>query len=77
MKIRITYKDPDALQDCIKDALADLTIEGVNDEEMELIREKRQEEIAKMCGKWFEWGEYLNVEVDTEKETIKVLLAEE
>lgn len=76
MKIKITFKDPDALIDCINESLEDLKIEGVSDEELEGIKEQRLEEYKELCGKWFKWGEYLTVEVDTEAGTIKVLEAE-
>ena len=73
MKIEISFKDPDALLDCINDALDDLVIEGLTDYEREKVKEVRQREIQDLCQKWFEYGEYLRVEVDTEKETCKVI----
>ena len=73
MKIKISFKDPDALHDCIDTELEDLKIEGLNEKELEVVREKRKEEITDLCAKWFEYGEYLVVEVDTEKETCEVM----
>jgi len=73
MKLQISFKDPDALIECINDALEDLKIEGVNDEELETIKEKRAEEYQEICSKWFEYGEYLRVEVDTDNKTCVVL----
>jgi hypothetical protein len=74
MKLQITMKDPDALRDCIEDVLRDLLIDGVSEYEMKQIRETRLEEIKDMAiRKWFNWGEYLNAEIDTDKETCLVL----
>lgn len=72
MKIEITLKDPDVLYDAIDDALEEFNIEGTNEEELESVKKVRKEKIMELCGKWFEYGEYLTVEVDTEKETCVV-----
>lgn len=73
MKVQITFKDPDALQDCINDAVQDLEVEGITESELEAVREKRGEKIKDLCQRWFKWGEYLTVEIDTETETIAVV----
>ena len=73
MKILITLKDPDALQIAIDDYLEDLKIDGVSEDELEAVKEKRKEEIEEICRKWFEYGECLNVEVDIAKKTIQIL----
>jgi hypothetical protein len=74
MIIRVTMKDPDTLNDCIEDALMDLKIEGLSDDEIKQIRETRLDEIKSMAiRKWFNWGEYLSVDIDTEKEICTVV----
>lgn len=73
MKFTVTMKDPDTLQDAIADAVKGIVIDGTDPEEMEMIREHREQEINAMCGKWFEWGEYLRVEIDTELKTCVVV----
>lgn len=73
MKIKITFKDPDALLDCIDDAIEDLEIKGLDEDELAAVKEEKKDKAMELCGKWFEYGEYLTVEVDTEKETCKVL----
>ena len=74
MKIKVTMKDPDTLQDAIIDAFKNLSIDGVNDEEIEAIRQRRGEAINDMATrKWFEYGEYLTVEIDTEAQTCIVV----
>lgn len=35
--------------------------------------EARREKVAKLCSKWFRYGEYLAVEIDTEAGTCTVL----
>ncbi|MEW6291270.1 MAG: hypothetical protein AB1545_15625 [Thermodesulfobacteriota bacterium] len=72
MKIEITLKDPDVLYDAIDYALEELQVSGVNEEEIEVIKKKRKESIMELCGKWFEYGEYLTVIVDTETESCVV-----
>lgn len=73
MKFVVQMKDPDTLQDAIADAVKRLTIEGLDATEMQMVREHREEEINKICGKWWEFGEYLRVEVDTDLGTCTVL----
>ena len=73
MKFTVNMKDPDTLQDAIEDAVREINIEGVTPDELEVIRDKRKEKISELCGRWFEWGEYLRVEIDTEAETCTVV----
>lgn len=73
MKVKITFKDPDALLDCIQESVDEIFIDDILEEELENIRELRKKKISEICGKWFEYGEYLKVEVDTEEQTCKVL----
>lgn len=68
MKFQIVLKDPDTLYDAIDDSLASLSVDGLSEEELEAVRKERKESIRDLCSKWFEYGEYLTVEVDTEKE---------
>lgn len=73
MKFRITMKDPDCVYDAVQDAMKDLKIDGVSEDEMVELREKREEQTRDLCDKWFEYGEYLTVEVDTEAKTCTVI----
>jgi hypothetical protein len=73
MIFRVTMKDPDTLHDAIQDAVAKLPMNGLDDDEAELVREKRAEKVGELCGKWFEWGEYLTVEIDTTSGTCRVI----
>ena len=64
-KLRLTFKDPDALTDQIeehvRDSLSDLGLDG---EEMGAIVSKRAEKVGEMVAGWFEYGEYIHVEID-------------
>jgi len=73
MKFKVTMKNPDALIDSITEAVKDLSSDGIEEDEIEDFKETRIEEVKSICAKWFKWGEYLTVEVDTEDETCVVL----
>lgn len=73
MKIKITLKDTDTLYDAINENVEDLKIEGVSDEELEGVRELRKEEYKQIASKWFEYDEYLTVEMDTSDKTLRVV----
>ena len=80
MRVKVTFKDPDALWDCIQEGVSNElegTIKGLNDEEYQEIIEKRSEEVRSQVGKWFKYGEYLTVEIDTEKDSIAVIEEED
>ena len=73
MKIKITFKDPDALHDCIETSLDETDYGNLSQAEVEAVRAIRHQEIRDLCATWFEYGEYLTVEVDTETETCTVV----
>ena len=58
MKIRITMKTPDALNDSISDA------------ELE---EEDEEVVRKIANQYFSYGEYVTIEIDTEFESIALV----
>lgn len=72
MKFKVTLKDPDTLSDAIANAIKD-DVEGIADaEERDAISEVRAERASRVAAKWFRYGEYLTVEIDTEAESIRV-----
>lgn len=74
MKFKVHMKDPDTLHDAIKAAVREeLNKTDLPEDEKELLEESRQEKISDICRKWFEYGEYLTVEIDTEQETCAVV----
>lgn len=74
MKFEITMKDPDGVYDCMQDAAKEWAaqVTGVDEDEREGLVESKHEKLQEICKKWFEYGEYLTVEIDTEAETITV-----
>lgn len=65
MKFTVTLKTPDVLEDSINEAINNLPDPDQDQES--------KDEILKKCGQWFEYGECLTVEIDTEKNTCTVL----
>lgn len=73
MKFRVTMKDPDTLHDAIQEAVeAEVKSLNLPADEAEAISEKRREKIDDICRKWFGYGEYLTVEIDTDAKTCTV-----
>lgn len=74
MKFKVMMKNPDALDEAIDEAVeASLDNTPVSEDEREMLAESRRDEIRTLCGKWFEYGEYLRVEVDTVAETCTIV----
>lgn len=67
MKFRVTMKNPDALYDGIRDAVSDE--HGVLDK----TGSNKVRAVYESCKRWFDNGEYLTVEVDTEEGTCVVV----
>lgn len=73
MKFTVTMKDPDTLREAIADAVnIDLCASGLEADEQELLGDSRKQKIATLCDKWFWYGEFLAVEIDTEAGTCTV-----
>lgn len=73
MKFTVSMKDPDVLHDAITEAVGALQFEGLSEDEAGVVREKRVESISELASRWFEYGEYLRVEIDTDAKTCTVL----
>lgn len=82
MKIRVTMKTPDALDETIREVIrskmASEIDDGRNANELlsnidESILEQHIYEIGVLCQKWFRYGECLTVEIDTEAQTCVVV----
>lgn len=75
MIFRVTMKDPDSLYDGIEEAL-DLPENrptGIDDGEWKEVKERRKEKYSDIASQWFTYGEYLTVEIDTDKRSIEVI----
>lgn len=74
MKIKVTMKDPDTMHDAVQEAVQiEVEAMGLSDDEAERIIELRADKIREKMAKWFEYGEYLEVEFDTDAMTATVL----
>lgn len=74
MIFRVTFKDPDSLHDAIKDAVKeDVAKLALDAEESEAVSEIRTQSTKELCQKWFEYSEYITVEIDTELKTCTVV----
>lgn len=74
MKFRITLKDPDGFYEGIRDA-AESSLKkekGLSAEERESLIESRVEKIGESLKKWVEYGEYVDIEFDTDAMTATV-----
>jgi len=74
-KFRVTMKNPDAVYEAVDQAAIDEVdlIEGLSEEERSELCESKRSSINESISKWFEYEEYLTVEVDTESGTCVVV----
>lgn len=72
MKIKITFKDPDAVYDAIKAAVLDNIPSGLTEEEVELISDNRIHDTASRLGRWLTFNELITIEFDLDKGTAVV-----
>ncbi len=74
MKFRIQMKSPDAVGNALDEAARREVneIEGLTDAERDLIYAERRSRLSDMCNRWFEYSEFLEVEIDTVTETCLV-----
>lgn len=74
MKIKITFKDPDAVPNCLYDKVRKQVDElKLSDAETDAVCEIRMNEIEKRLAAWLKYGEYITVEFDLENMTATVL----
>jgi len=75
MKFKITMKDPDGFYDSVQDAAEEWAnqVTGVDDDERENLVESKREKLGEILKQWFEYSEYLVVEIDTDANTIAVV----
>ena len=74
MKFKITMKDPDGFHDSVTEAIKDMTrgIEGITEDEREAMEESRRETLNGIARQWFEYNEYVTIEIDTDAMTATV-----
>lgn len=74
MKFKVYIKDADVLQDAAEDAVnEELKNSGLAEDEQEAVRDIRVEKALDIASAWWEYGEYITVEIDTDEKTIRVV----
>ena len=71
MKLRLTFKTPDAEEQAIRDALDDAF--DCNREDREEARMEARLAAEQLLGKYLRFGEYVTLEADTEEGTVIVV----
>ena len=75
MKFTITMKDPDGVSDSLDEAAREAAalVTGIDEDERKAMAESKRDKFYNLMGKWFRYGEYLDVEIDTDAGTCTVL----
>lgn len=75
MKFQVTMKDSDTLHEAIRSAVKEDLCQQADlaTDEREVLRGMREKKIAEVCDKWFEYSEYVTIEIDTEAKTAVVV----
>lgn len=67
-------KDPDSMYDAVSEAAeAEIDELPLDEDEKESVLEVRKEKYAEIVGRFFEYGEYLTIEVDTDREKARIM----
>jgi len=82
MKMYVRFKDPDQLGESISETQCALQSElqkklGLSKAGAEVEAEQRMKAFDNLISTYFEWGEYLTVELDSENQTIRVIAKDE
>jgi len=79
MKVQITFKNPDAIDNGIDEAItSEKLVEALGEDDIEdfvEVEESIREDVKVDLAKWISYNEYVTIEFDTEAETAKVLEA--
>jgi len=76
MQFRVTMKTPDALEEALTEAVVQSGISGDSGEDIYCKQVDAIQDTTALCRKWFEHGECLTVEIDTEAQTCTVVPVE-
>lgn len=72
--IRVTLKDPDTMYDAVQEYVEEeLKKSDLPEDEQEAVKELREEKYREACYVFFEYGEYLTIDIDTDKQTATVI----
>lgn len=74
MKLTITMKDPDGFYESFKDSVrASVDSLGLSSDEANAVYEVRAEQVREKLSRWFEYDEYVTIEVDLDAMTATVV----
>lgn len=74
MKFRVMMKDPDGPYECIREAAEEsLASMNLDDEDREAILPNRVRKLEECTDEWLKYGEYVELEFDTEEKTCTVV----
>lgn len=76
MKFRITFKDPDGVSNCLREAANEsfrALAPSMTEEELEGAIDMRYDAMLDALGKWIKWGEYITIEFDPIAKTATVI----
>lgn len=76
MKLQVTFKDPDAFYEPIKEKVQELLKDNPLTKYIEntsAVKDEIYQSIIDKLGPWVEYGEYLTVEFDLEANTASVV----
>jgi hypothetical protein len=79
MKFKITFKDPDAVYDAVRDEVisqVNSTVSLEPSEKADIIESRTEKTIDKLK-RWIMYGEYVTIEFDTDADTATVVPANE
>ena len=74
MKVLITMKNPDCIDDAVNQAaqVSAGIVENISADERAELVESDREDIKEHIKKWVKYGEYITVEIDTVLQTARV-----
>ncbi len=73
MKFQITLKDPDGVYEGILAAVRNSKPEGILKDTLEEVESLQVECLSNIVGKWFDYLEYVTLEIDTDLMTATVV----
>lgn len=75
MKIQLVFKNPDVIYEAIDEFEEKLreTRDDLTEDEIQQRVEECREEVKEVAAKWLEYGEYVNLEIDTIAKTCTVI----
>lgn len=76
MKFRITLKDPDGFSNCVDEAIRKSVLDlDLSEDEADAVFERRQEHVYEELERWFEYNEYVSIDIDLSAMTAEVVEA--